>query len=159
MYSWKPGQPQVPLGDYLGDLTDELEGGDHIVEFVSGGPKNYGYTTAAGKTCCKVRGFTLNVRGSSQLNYEVMKRNVQLEVQQPAYARRLTDVVNPHFFTRDPTTKRIKVIPRTKQYALVFDKRVVDPVTYKSYPYGYTPFLSEDDEAIANILLSLRDEP
>lgn len=49
-------------------MTDELEGDDHIVEFVSGGPKNYGYQTAAGKVCCKVRGFTLNVRGDKQLN-------------------------------------------------------------------------------------------
>lgn len=68
VYRCKPGQPTVPLGDYLGDITDELEGGDHIVEFVSGGPKNYGYTTHQGKVCCKVRGFTLNVRGHQQLN-------------------------------------------------------------------------------------------
>jgi hypothetical protein len=34
--------PKVRLGDYLGDLTDELEfgSGSFIEEFVSGGPKN-----------------------------------------------------------------------------------------------------------------------
>ena len=155
IYSWKPGQPKIALGDYLGEMTDELEGEDHITEFVSGGPKNYGYTTANGKTCCKVRGFTLNVRGSAQLNYEVMKQNVQQEVRQPADARRLTDVHNPHFFTRDPTTKKIRVIPRTKQYALVFDKRVIDPATYKSYPYGYTPYFTTHNENLAETLLEL----
>lgn len=36
IYRHKPGQPKVPIGDYLGDMTDELEG-DVITEFVSGG--------------------------------------------------------------------------------------------------------------------------
>jgi len=49
------------------------------------------------------------------------------------------DVNDPNFFMRDPHTKDIHVSSRTKRYGLVFDKRVVDPVTFKSYPYGYTP--------------------
>ena len=61
IYRRKPGQPDIPLGDFLGDMTDELEDGSYITELVSGGPKNYGYTTSTGKVCCKVRGFTLNV--------------------------------------------------------------------------------------------------
>lgn len=32
-----------PRGAYLGDFKDELDAGDHIIEFCSGGPKNYGY--------------------------------------------------------------------------------------------------------------------
>ena len=39
IYVSEPGKPDPPLGNYLGDLTDELNG-DHITEFVSGGPKN-----------------------------------------------------------------------------------------------------------------------
>jgi hypothetical protein len=38
---------RVKTGDYLGDLTDELEedGADsYIQEFVSGGPKNYTFS-------------------------------------------------------------------------------------------------------------------
>ena len=62
IYRWTPGQTEIPLGDDLGDMTNELEGQGHIVEFVSGGPKNYGYLTSQEKCCCKVRGFTLNVR-------------------------------------------------------------------------------------------------
>ena len=140
IYAHKPGQPQVENGDYLGDLTDELEGGDHIVDFTSGGPKNYGYVTAQGKVECKVRGFTLsNVRGSQQLNYDILKQNVLDELTDPLEQRRTVDVTNPHFFTRHPATKQLKVAPRTKQYGLVFDKRVVDVDTFQSYPYGYAP--------------------
>ena len=40
----EPGKPEPPLGDYLGDLTDELDG-DYITTFISGGPKNYAYVT------------------------------------------------------------------------------------------------------------------
>ena len=44
IYKTKPGQEKLPLGRYLGQFTDEL-GGDSIVEFCSGGAKNYGYLT------------------------------------------------------------------------------------------------------------------
>ena len=138
IYAHKPGQAQVENGDYLGDLTDELDPGDSIVDFTSGGPKNYGYKTAGGKVECKVRGFTLNnVRGSQQLSYEILRRNVLEEFTDPHEERRLIDVVNPHFFTRNPATKQLRVALRTKHYGLVFDKRVVDPETFRSYPYGY----------------------
>ena len=131
-------------------MTDELEG-DTITEFVSGGPKNYGYKTANGKVCCKVRGFTLSVHGDRQLNYDVMKSNVIDEVQSPLENPRLTNVNNPNFFTRDPSTKRIKVIPRTKKYALVFDKRVVDVETFDTVPYGFTRLPEEDVETLMQL--------
>ena len=61
-----------PLGDYLGDLTNEInpKDGNHITCFVSGGPKNYAYNLDTGKTCCKVRGFTLNFRNSQKINFD-----------------------------------------------------------------------------------------
>ena len=60
VYSHKPSQADIPLGD----MTNKLDADDYIVDFTSAGPKNYGYKTKLGKVCCKVRGFTLNVRGS-----------------------------------------------------------------------------------------------
>ena len=59
-----------PLGGYLGELTSELDDDDHIVTFVLGGPRNYAYQTKNGKTVCKVRGFTLNHRGSKKINFD-----------------------------------------------------------------------------------------
>ena len=59
IYTTLPGQPNIPLGDYLGEMTDELDDGDFIVDLTSAGPKNYGYRTQCGKVCCKVRGFSL----------------------------------------------------------------------------------------------------
>ena len=138
IYSQESGQSELPIGDFLGDLTNEVDPGDHIVDFTSGGPKNYGYRTANGKVECKVRGFSLgSVRGHAQLNYDLLRRNVLEELTDPQENRRSIPVTNPHFFTRDATTKRLRVMPRTKDYGLVFDKRVVDVDTFKSYPYGY----------------------
>ena len=55
----EPGKPEPPLGDYLGDLTDELDG-DYITTFISGGPKNYAYLTNNDKSVTKIRGITLD---------------------------------------------------------------------------------------------------
>ena len=137
-------------------MTSELNDGDFITEFVSGGPKKYGYTTKAGIVCCKVRGFTLNERGSSQLSYIVMRQNVLQELQNPLEGRRNVDVVNPYFFTRDSATIRLKTVQRVKKYGLVFDKRVVDTATFQSYPYGYSPAnYSDVDEYNVELLMDL----
>ena len=42
IYVTRHGETPLPMGVYLGDLTDEL-GGDTIEEFVSAGPKSYAY--------------------------------------------------------------------------------------------------------------------
>ena len=138
IYQWAPGLPKITTGDFLGEMTDELEG-DVIDEFVSGGAKNYGYKTRGGKYECKVRGFTLNVRGSAILNYHTMKANILAELEDPVEERRLLPVTNPNHFQRDNTHKTIKLIEQVKQYGLVFDKRVIDVNSKKSYPFGYWP--------------------
>ena len=94
IYKWRPGQPKIQTGDYLGDMKDELEG-DVIVEFISGGAKNYGYKTRGGKTECKVRGFTLNVRGLEVLNYQTMKNTILKELEDPLEKKRQLEETHP----------------------------------------------------------------
>jgi hypothetical protein len=40
VYTSRPGEWKPELGDYLGDLTNEVPD-NRIIEFVTGGPKNY----------------------------------------------------------------------------------------------------------------------
>ena len=94
VYKWRPGQPSIAIGDFLGDMTDEMDG-DVITEFVSGGAKNYGYQTRGGKVVCTVRGFTLNVRGSAILNFHTMKDNIISELDTPQDSRRNLNIVIP----------------------------------------------------------------
>ena len=116
-------------------MTDELDG-DTIQEFVSGGAKNYGYRTVRGKFCCKVRGFTLNVRGRAALNYDSMKEHIKTTLEEEEPAEAIT-VTNPNHFHRDQTLKKLKLTKQDKNYRLVFDKRVIDVNTKRSYPFGY----------------------
>ena len=137
IYLEEPDQPSPVVGDYLGDFTTELDDGDFIVEFVSGGPKNYGYKTKKGHVECKVRGFRLNSEGKTQLNYDVMRQNVLDEIQKPLQKPRQTEVNKTYQIVRDPKTYQLFTFPDKKRYQLVYDKRVVDAATFKTYPYGY----------------------
>ena len=134
IYKWKEGLEQITPGDYLGEMKDEVEG-DHIVEFVSGGAKNYGYRTARGKVECKVRGFTLNVRGQETLNFDTMRKNILAVLSGEKEAEIVQ--TNPTHFKRNVLQKDVSVGPQRKRYRLVFDKRVVDPESRISYPFGY----------------------
>ena len=137
IYWTEETQATPVLGDYLGEFTSELDSDDFIVEFVSAGPKNYGYETQKGHVECKVRGFRLNSEGKSQLNYNVMRQNVLDEIQKPLLKPRQTQIIKTHQIVRDPKHYLLYTFPEYKQYQLVYDKRVVDPVTFQTYPYGY----------------------
>ena len=77
-------QYMPPLGEYLGELTNELTckelncktencQGHWIEEFISCGPKNYSFRVNTGEMICKVRGFLLNHRSSLVINFNTMK--------------------------------------------------------------------------------------
>ena len=136
IYRWQPGQNKLPTGDFLGELKDELEG-DHIVEFISGGAKNYAYRTNTGKVECKVRGFTFDVRTMKNLNFESMKATILDEMSESQAEPRKICIRNPKYFNRDMQLKKLFLTERTKKYGLVFDKRVIVPGSYQSVPYGY----------------------
>ena len=136
IFSHRPGEPHPPMGDHLGKFTSELKPCDHIVEFAAAGPKNYGYQTKDGKVECKVRGFTLNTRRQEQLNFELLKQNVIDEVTDSGDEPHAIPVHNPQKIRRDVNTKQLEIIEETKRYKVVFDKRMVDPKTFQSYPYG-----------------------
>jgi hypothetical protein len=62
----RPGCYNPPTGEFLGEWKNELKTGDHIVTFVSAGPKNYAYITAKGNyydLCCMLHdlSFMLHV--------------------------------------------------------------------------------------------------
>ena len=77
------GLPDLKFGNMLGDWESELDEGDHITEFISAGPKNYGFTTASGRTELKVKGFSLNCEGAGQLQYGLVRDNIIAEVKDP----------------------------------------------------------------------------
>ena len=79
-----PDSEKPPLGDYLGDLTNEIDKGEHTTEFVCGGHKNNAYTVSNGKQHCKIRGFTLNFKNSLLLNFDSLKEMIYNYVEKPS---------------------------------------------------------------------------
>ncbi|XP_070171144.1 uncharacterized protein, partial [Polyergus mexicanus] len=89
----KPNEYEPHTGNFLGDMTDELESygrGSYIEAFVSGGPKFYAYVVRMpdGRTreCCKVKGITLNYENSRN-----QVKNIFLPF---LSSRRLSDVID-----------------------------------------------------------------
>ena len=133
IYVHEPGKPEPPLGDYLGDLTDELDG-DYITAFMSGGPKNYAYVTNNDKRVTKIRGITLDYATTKKLNFEVMCNFIDLYVNCGIQDKVTAD--NPFKITRDKKNKKIITRRTKKDYQIVYNKRVVKE-NYVTVPYGY----------------------
>lgn len=71
------GSVDIKCGDYLGDLTDKIEEGTLITEFVSTGPKSYSLKLLTRdletKYLTKCKGFTLNSKSANRLNFKSFK--------------------------------------------------------------------------------------
>lgn len=138
IYLHSPGQYEPPIGNFLGDLTDELVcyGSDsYIIEFVCGGPKNYAYKVYTPSTntineVCKVKGFTLNYANSRIINFHAMK-NLILNNNNNTLVKPVI-VSNNIRCTLDHSVNTKK---ETKTFSINFMKRrLVDGVN--SVPYG-----------------------
>ena len=81
IYRWKPDQVKLPLDKFLGQFTDELEGG-HIDEFGAVGSNSYSYKTLEGKTECKSNGIKSNHAVKLSL------KHIQLELKDPQERKR-----------------------------------------------------------------------
>ena len=127
------GEEEPATGDFLGELTDELDG-HHIVEFVSAGPKNYGYRTDENKTSCKVKGFNLNHETAKIINFNSMCSEVFLWHFFGSSHRCSMDI--PRQICRDPKRQILFNRSMKKCYSVVYDKRrVLDSLD--TLPYGY----------------------
>ena len=134
VYVHEPGKPDPPLGDYLGELTDELNG-DYITTFLSGGPKNYGYVTNTGEAMLKIRGISLTYDATLTLNIDTMRDLVDSYVMDGDRHEKVTITI-PYKITRDKKEKNIVTKRTKKDYRVVYNKRVVKE-NYETVPYGY----------------------
>ena len=123
--------PEPALGNFLGDLTNELKPGQFIREFVSLGPKTYGYRTNDDKTCVKVKGFTLNGTASEIINF-----NSLIDLLHD----RSSSVSVPYMDTlrRNKRTLQLEQVPvMNKQCRTTFDKLFILDESYKTRLYDF----------------------
>ena len=151
IYVSRPGTYDPPLGNFLGDMTDELEkpygAGSYITEFVSGGPKNYAYKVRSARTGavavgeCKVKGITLDHNTLQSVHFETMVNMVNHVDSGTGRAWEADDeelIVPVHYAHCIRRNGPGKVLTKaiTKDYRLVYDKRVIRP-DLTTLPYGY----------------------
>lgn len=129
IYQSAPGLYDVPLGDAMGDMTDELDG-EYITEFTSTGAKSYAYRTNMGTQIVKCKGFTLNKITSDVLTFETLRGMATGTGDQSVTVKGTTRI--------KPDIKRRRVCTEieTKSYTRTLDKRILRKDHY-SIPYGY----------------------
>ena len=136
-----PNRPDLdlPLGDFLGDLTDEIGAGLYIDKFVSTGPKSYGYITNSGVEVCKVRGFSLNHLASKVINFETMRSMIfdtSVPLQGFPHLLKTVYTINKNKITRNKYATQIFNRPEIKAFRPIYTKRVVQ-ADLSTLPYGY----------------------
>jgi hypothetical protein len=126
----KENHYEPELADYLGKFTNEIKGDNYIEEFVSAGPKNYGYKLNNGQTSCKIKGFSVNFIASESLNFQSM-RDLVLNHN---FAE--TIAVEQNKFIRDKKDLTIRTETMLKQYRQVYDKRILFE-NFETLPFGF----------------------
>ena len=105
--------------------------GEHILEFISGGPKQYAYRTQ-NNTVIKLRGFTLNSITARELNFVNMRRLIKKYI-----ATRDCDQVFVVFNRIERLRDRTVITKASmKTYRVVYEKRRLLS-DGSSLPYGY----------------------
>ncbi|XP_055344851.1 uncharacterized protein LOC129592761 isoform X3 [Paramacrobiotus metropolitanus] len=125
----KPGLVDPPTGCFLGDLTNELKPGQHIVQFISLGAKTYAYVTNDGDTVVKVKGFTLNGQTSEQINFSKMLEMLE--------NRDTVDIQYPDILKRVKKDLTICSASMKKRFQVTYDKRRIVDSEYNTLPYGF----------------------
>ena len=137
IYVHKADKPDPSLGNYLGDLTNELNDDDYITSFISGGPKNYTYRTKKGKTETKIRGITLDYSASGKLNHGTIRELVHTYCNElEASEEEKVTIDMPFKIIRNRKEKSLVTKRMKKDYRVVYNKRVVNE-NYDTVPYGY----------------------
>ena len=131
------GTNDPPIGDYLGDLTDEIcdEYGPAVKcrAFVSTGSKSYGLKIqledGSYEYKVKSKGITLKGEATQVVSFEALKNIVQ--------SRESINVPEKRFRI-NKLGHGISLHKGTKKLQFTFDKRrIIDDITYFTVPWGY----------------------
>lgn len=126
----RDGDEDFPTGSCLGDLTDELPPGQHIVDFISLAPKTYSYITNTGDSVIKLKGFTVNRQVKKVVNFPSL---LQL-LHGPKDETIAVDY--PFNIVRNKRTMEVSCVELSKRLRTTYTKRVVLE-NFSTLPYGH----------------------
>lgn len=142
-YLEKAGDPKIPTGDYLGDLTDEVLGmtGDkdaRIKRALWLGPKNYAYEIhkSDGSKILEIKskGITLHAAALTSLRFEDLAERVK---QFGADLSQDPIIAQQHRLRTDPNTHLIYAETFKKNIRVTLSKRWYYKDGEMTLPYGY----------------------
>lgn len=129
IFHWKPGEWRPPLGEFVGDLTNEhgnpLTYEGFATEVVCSGPKSYAIKWSDCKEKIVVKGHSLKKGDAArQIRFDRLKDIVfKLGQGEPLV------ITYPHKITRSRTFGLYLKEKETKILQYTFDKRVIDEVS------------------------------
>jgi hypothetical protein len=141
IFTAKPGEYIPKTGQYLGQLTDEIDpkntGKYYINKYVSIGPKCYAYSVAntennEQKITCKTKGISINYTTQNDVNFDSMKKFIDDIINDNRQTS--IDVAQSHIkVTKD---YNVETVYNTKNFKLVYNKRKLLR-DYYTLPFGY----------------------
>lgn len=130
IYVSKAGQYDPPLGNNLGDLTNEIEPPSKFIQsFLTTGEKSYAYKTDQGKVKIVSKGITQHCVANTLLTYEVMDEIVRED-------RSLRVSIPQLNFSKNKKDWAIRTDIKDKQFGFTSSKRIILP-DYSTRPFGY----------------------
>lgn len=87
---------KLPIGPYMGELTNELDRDEYIETFVTCGPKTYAYCTNKGNVCLKIKGFSLGNVAKEAFKITNLKQLVLAFVETYAGEEGIVHVLSTH---------------------------------------------------------------
>ncbi|XP_059474696.1 uncharacterized protein LOC132196213 isoform X2 [Neocloeon triangulifer] len=137
IYVEKDDQPIFKVGSGLGELKDEIfdeyGAGAKIVEYASGGAKNYSYVVEKAdgtkKQVRRIKGITLKANNQEETSIETLKMLIDNE----------DESVRVNFLRRIQRTSEYQIYSATetsKLLRLVYDKRCRAVGSYLTRPWG-----------------------
>ena len=127
------GTNDVKTGNFLGDLTDELnkkatKTDTYITQFCSTGPKSYSYITNHNDEIVHAKGFSLKGDAKYKITFNSIKKCVENN-------HKIIEVNYEEKISRD-NQQNVFVCKEIKKFKFTFDKRVILD-NFFTIPYGY----------------------
>lgn len=139
IFEHRAGDPEIETGDYLGQLTSEIEGGDKCIGFVSGGPKNYALKIRTSKgeeeVHIKAKGITLNAETQEKITFSEMRRLVDAYIPDPKNKDQPQILVDQFQIRAIPNKLSVQSRYYQKKYRVVSEKRRI--IGNDTLPFGF----------------------
>ena len=68
---------------------------------------------------------------------------------------RQTEILKPYHIVRQSKDYAIVTKPQIKKYQMVYSKRVIEPRTFMTYPYGYQAAFDQQDIINIDTIMTL----